>query len=67
VTIPSRKGFGHIVIERMVADALDGEIAMHFPPQGLSWTLCIPAKNLVPGTREVDTAQPQDMQPSAPT
>jgi two-component sensor histidine kinase len=66
VTIPSRKGFGHIVIERMVADALDGEIAMHFPPQGLSWTLCIPPKNLVPGTRVEDTAQPQDTQPSAP-
>jgi PAS domain S-box-containing protein len=53
-TTPSRKGFGHIVIERMVADALDGEIAMVFAPEGLHWTLSIPAKNIVSEMRGME-------------
>ncbi len=52
VTTPSRKGFGHIVIERMVAESLNGEIAMVFAPEGLSWALSIPMANLVTQTRE---------------
>jgi len=52
VTKPSRKGFGHIVIERMVAESLDGEIAMEFAPRGLRWSLSIPTKNLVRTTRD---------------
>jgi two-component sensor histidine kinase len=54
VTTPSRKGFGHIVIERMVAESLNGEIAMVFAPEGLNWALSIPMANLVTQTRETE-------------
>lgn len=42
VTPPTRKGFGHIVVEDMVAQKLDGQVEMAFDPQGLGWTLTIP-------------------------
>ena len=47
VTVPSRKGFGHIVIESLVAQSVNGEVAMKFEPQGLSWVLSMPDTNLV--------------------
>jgi PAS domain S-box-containing protein len=51
VTVPSSKGFGHVVIERMVANSLDGEVAIDYATQGLRWTLSIPAANVVSGAR----------------
>ena len=51
VTIPSSKGFGHVVIERMVANSLDGEVAIDYATQGLRWTLSIPSANIVSGPR----------------
>lgn len=44
---PPREGFGHKVIKRLVAQALDGEATLTFPPDGLVWTLSIPASNVV--------------------
>jgi len=44
---PSKKGFGYLVIERMAASAVSGEVAMEFSPAGLRWVLTIPAANLV--------------------
>ena len=41
--MPPREGFGHKVIKRLVAQALDGEATIGFPPDGLIWTLSIPA------------------------
>src|SRR5262245_49769835 len=38
-TAPKHKGFGHLVIERMVAEALQGKVKLQFAPPGLSWTL----------------------------
>lgn len=43
VTAPPREGFGHKVVKRLVAQALDGTATLHFPPEGLIWTLSIPA------------------------
>lgn len=43
VTPPSRTGFGHIVMKRMVAAKLDGTVDMTFPATGLRWTLKLPA------------------------
>jgi PAS domain S-box-containing protein len=40
---PPREGFGHKVVKRLVAQALDGEATLSFPPDGLVWTLSIPA------------------------
>jgi two-component sensor histidine kinase len=41
--MPPREGFGHKVIKRLVAQALDGAATLNFPPEGLIWTLSIPA------------------------
>jgi two-component sensor histidine kinase len=47
VTPPTRKGFGHIVCERVVAQLLGGEVSMDFPPEGARWQLRVPADHLV--------------------
>jgi PAS domain S-box-containing protein len=39
---PTRKGFGHIVMERTLADSLQGEVKLDFAPDGLRWTAEIP-------------------------
>lgn len=44
---PPREGFGHKVVKRLVAQALDGEATLNFPPDGLVWTLSIPVSNVV--------------------
>lgn len=44
---PARKGFGHIVCERVVADLLRGEVSMDFAPEGARWQLSVPAVHLV--------------------
>jgi PAS domain S-box-containing protein len=47
VEAPKRRGFGHIVINRMVAQALDAEVDLEFAPEGVSWTLQMPAAVIV--------------------
>ncbi len=44
---PARQGFGHKVMERVVARALDGSATMTFAPTGLQWSLRIPASHLL--------------------
>jgi two-component sensor histidine kinase len=48
VETPMSKGFGQVVIENMVALAVDGSVEMRFNPDGLTWSLSIPASNLAP-------------------
>jgi PAS domain S-box-containing protein len=40
---PRRKGFGHIVIKKMIAQALDADVELVFAPDGVTWTLHMPA------------------------
>jgi two-component sensor histidine kinase len=40
---PKAKGFGHLVITELVAQALQGTSNLEFRPQGVHWTLDIPA------------------------
>ncbi len=47
VAPPPREGFGHKVIKRLVAQALDGSTTLDFPPEGFVWTLCVPASSTV--------------------
>ncbi len=42
VTPPTRKGFGHVVINTMIAQKLDAVVDMAFEPQGVCWTVIIP-------------------------
>ena len=47
VALPTRRGFGHVVVEGIVAQAVGGEVNLEFRPAGLSWSLSIPDQNLV--------------------
>ncbi len=49
VSPPTRKGFGHIVCERVVAELLGGNVSMDFAPDGARWQLRIPGEHLVIG------------------
>ena len=42
VAPPSRIGFGHLVIEDMIARSLDGKVALEFAPLGLKWSVVVP-------------------------
>jgi len=44
---PAHKGFGYVVLARLVPEALDGEAELEFSPQGFSWRLAIPAKHIL--------------------
>jgi PAS domain S-box-containing protein len=44
---PTRRGFGTVVIERTVAQALDGKVTIDYAPTGLSWLLDFPSTYLV--------------------
>jgi two-component sensor histidine kinase len=44
---PQHKGFGHLVIERMVAEALQGKVKLQFAPAGLSWALDADAASML--------------------
>ena len=47
VTMPTRKGFGHMVIDGMIARSLDGKVSLEFAPGGLNWSVTMPESNLV--------------------
>jgi PAS domain S-box-containing protein len=49
VNPPSRNGFGHIVIHKMIESSLDATVALEFATQGLEWSVTIPETNLVIG------------------
>ena len=42
VTVPKRTGFGHIVMKRMIEQAVQGTVALNFAPEGLQWSLQAP-------------------------
>jgi PAS domain S-box-containing protein len=39
---PSRKGFGHVVIESSLARVVNGEVHLVFEPKGIKWTVEAP-------------------------
>lgn len=47
VSVPQRKGFGHVVIERIVPQALQGRGKLEFPPTGVQWTFEFPVSGTV--------------------
>jgi len=46
VVPPTRRGFGHTVLDRM-ATSLGGEVSFEFPPEGVRWALAIDAAHIV--------------------
>ncbi len=49
VTPPARRGFGSRLIERGLAGTVDGEVATHYPPEGVVCTLTAPLAELMRG------------------
>jgi two-component sensor histidine kinase len=47
VTPPDRKGFGHLVLSQLVAQALQSTTHLEFYPQGVRWSLDIPAHHVL--------------------
>jgi two-component sensor histidine kinase len=43
VAKPRRSGFGRTVIERMIAQALEGTASLDFAPGGIAWRFTCPA------------------------
>jgi two-component system CheB/CheR fusion protein len=53
VVPPSRNGFGHLVIQEMIERSLNAKVILEFDPQGLKWSVTIPATNLANEARTV--------------
>jgi PAS domain S-box-containing protein len=47
VAPPPRAGFGHKVLRRLVAQALDGAATLDFLPEGFVWTLSAPTRSII--------------------
>lgn len=47
VVPPTRKGFGHVVMERITGQALNGRSSATFLPDGVCWTLDVPALSVL--------------------
>jgi two-component sensor histidine kinase len=47
VTKPIRKGFGHTVMNRLVKAALSGDASLEFEPDGVKWSVNIPASKIL--------------------
>jgi PAS domain S-box-containing protein len=47
VAPPTIKGFGHVVIERVVAQALNASVVYEFPKEGVRWSIAIPLEFVV--------------------
>ena len=45
VRSPTRRGFGRVVMERITGQALDGRSEIRFEPDGVIWTLAVPARS----------------------
>jgi PAS domain S-box-containing protein len=48
VAPPTRRGFGHTVLERM-ASSLGGEASLQFQPEGLRWSMVLDGMHIVRG------------------
>lgn len=56
ISAPSRKGFGHIVVDEMTSRSLGAVVSLEFPPTGLVWNLRVPVRNLVFHSPALSTA-----------
>lgn len=59
VAPPARQGFGHKVVERVAASALDGSVNLTFAPTGLQWSLHIPMAFVLSGNPVTPAGMPR--------
>ena len=51
------KGFGHVVIERVVGQALSATVDYEFPPEGVRWSIALPLDFVVRWRSQGSTAE----------
>jgi two-component sensor histidine kinase len=56
VRAPERKGFGHLVMTQLVAQALQGTSKLEFRPDGVHWSLDIPATHALSAPVTTETS-----------
>jgi len=54
VRLPSQRGFGQAVLERLASQALEGSARLDFEPDGVHWSMEIPGDYLVEMGQEQD-------------
>jgi two-component sensor histidine kinase len=52
------KGFGHVVIERVVGQALSANVDYEFPSQGVRWSIAMPLDFVVRWRSQGAAAEP---------
>lgn len=60
VAQPARTGFGHVVVEQIVATALDGKARLSWEATGVVWELRIPARWAFELPADAGAASPSD-------
>jgi PAS domain S-box-containing protein len=63
VASPNRKGFGHMVLTRVVPGSLQGRATLAFDPDGVCWTLLVPADGAVGFDEEWSAAPGAEVKP----
>jgi PAS domain S-box-containing protein len=58
VAPPTVKGFGHVVIERVVGQALSARVEYQFPPEGVRWLIAMPLDFVVRWRSTAAEAEP---------
>ena len=58
----TRTGFGSFVIDRMVNSALNAKVEIELAPEGLRWTLDMPAGQIERATEKAHSREPRDRQ-----
>lgn len=58
-SVPSNKGFGTLMVRRMLADQLKGELVVEYPPEGFVLRFVVPLGNLRP-----QAVEPHDDMPT---
>jgi two-component system, chemotaxis family, CheB/CheR fusion protein len=48
IAAPTRRGFGHVIIDGMVAQSLNGRATLDFASDGLNWQLSFPLDRPAP-------------------
>jgi PAS domain S-box-containing protein len=54
---PTIKGFGHVVIERVVGQALNANVEYDFQPEGVRWSIAVPLEFVVRWRSATEPAQ----------
>ena len=47
VSVPQRRGFGTVVMQKMAERSLDGGVELDYAPSGVTWSLTCPAANVL--------------------